>query len=253
MAYFNLRKRAAEADPDEPVEEELAEGEAAEDDEEDGPVGLGGAVWAGISGPGRWLAERGRVDVAWCLYAGSMWAPFYYGGWVAVGVPAAWVAAVLLFMPREAKDRAAAWVERRTSTEAAEETAEKDPVNALVAVVWKLIGEAPGVHLKTLAEHLQAAAPEEAVDRAAVRAKLRALNIPVRPSVRDAARRVNEGVHRDDLEAWEKALPDPSPDATPGPVAAPVATPVTCDVADAPTPVATPLSRLRGLLSRGAA
>jgi hypothetical protein len=251
VTYFNLHKRAA-AEPDEAVEEDLVEGETDEDDEEeDGPVGLVSALWAGFAGPGRWLAERGRVDVAWALYPSSVWAAGFYGGWVAVGVIAAWVAAILLFMPREAKDRAAAWVERRVSTKDGEETAEKDPVNALAAVTWKLIGEAPGVHLKTLAERLQAAAPDEVVDRAAVRAKLGALGIPVRVSVRDAARRVNEGVHRDDLEAWEKALPAPSPDAAPGPVAAPVATAVTCDVADVPTAVATPLSRLRGLMSRG--
>jgi hypothetical protein len=252
VTYFNLGKRAVE-DPDEEVEEEPEEEAAETDEEEEGPVGLVGALWVGFAGPGRWLAAHGRVDVAWVLYPGSVWAVGYYGSWVAVGVPAVWLLMTLAFMPREAKDRAAAWFERRTPAKADKETAERDPVNALVAVMWKLIADAPGVHLKTLAEHLQAAAPEEAVDRAAVRAKLGALGIPVRASVRDAARRVNEGVHRDDLRAWQEALPDPSPDASPGPVAAPVATPVTCDVADAPTPVATPLSRLRGLLSRGAA
>ncbi|MEU0207368.1 hypothetical protein [Streptomyces canus] len=251
MTYFNLRKRAAQ-EPDEAVDEELAEDEEPED-EEDRPVGLGGALWAGISGPGRWLSDRDRAGLAWVLYVGSVWAAGFYGGWVAVGVIAAWVAAVLLFMPRDAKDRAAAWVERRVSTKAGQETAEKDPVHALVAVMWKLIADAPGVHLKTLAEHLQAAAPGEVVDRAAVRAKLGALNIPVRVSVRDAARRVNEGVHREDLEAWERALPDPSSAPAPEAGSGPVATAVTCDVADVPTPVATPLSRLRGLLSRGAA
>lgn len=253
MTYFNLRKRAIE-EPAEAVEAEPEE-EPGEDDEEDGPVGLGGAVWAGISGPGRWLADRDRAGLAWVLYVGSVWAAGFYGGWIAAGVIAAWVAAILLFMPRDAKDRAAAAIERRYAPGpgASPAQAEETPVDPLVTVMWTLIGDAPGVHVKTLAEHLQAMVPDQLVARAAVRAKLAALNIPVRGSVRDAAGRVNEGVHRVDLEAWEKALPGPSPDAAPGPVGSPVATPVTCDVADVPTPVATPFSRLRGLLSRGAA
>ena len=258
MTYFNLRKRAEE-EPEGPVEaiDTEPEEEAAEDDEEQGPVGLGAALWAGIAGPGRWLAAHGRIDVAWALYPGSVWAVGFYGGWVAVAVPAVWLVMVLAFMPREAKDRVAAWIERRTpGNQVAEDSgdpAEEAPIDPLVTVMWTLIGDAPGVHVKTLAAHLQAAVPEQLVARAAVRAKLGALGIPVRASVRDAAGRVNEGVHRADLEAWQQALPGPSPDPGPGPVEDPVATPVTCDVVDSPTPVATPLSRLRGLLSRGAA
>lgn len=253
MTYFNLGKRAVE-EPDEEVEAEPEE-EADETNEDEDPVGFGGALWAGFTGPGRWLAAHGRVDVAWVLYPGSVWAVGYYGDWVAVGVPAVWLLMTLAFMPREATDRAAAWIERRTpgssAVDGGSDPAEEAPVDPLVTVMWMLIADAPGVHVKTLAAHLQAAVPDQLVARVAVRAKLGALGIPVRASVRDAAGRVNEGVHREDLEAWEKALPDPSPDAAPGPVAAPVATPVTCDVADVPTPVATPLSRLRGMLSRG--
>jgi hypothetical protein len=76
--------------------------------------------------------------VAWALYPGSVWATGFYGSWIAVGVIAAWVAAVLLFMPRNVKDRAAAWVRaprpqplrtpRRGPTE--EAAAEKDPIHA---------------------------------------------------------------------------------------------------------------------------
>lgn len=252
MTYFSLRKNEPEPDPEDLPDEGEVECETAP-----APLGLGPALWAGVSGPGRWLHARGRADVAWGLYAGSVWAVGFYGGWVAVGLITGWVLAFAAFMPRDQLETWAAWVERRsaghTATEPLPEDEPEAPVDPIVAVLWKLIADAPGAHVKTLAEHLQSAAPEEVVDRAAVRAKLGALSIPVRASVRDAAGRVNEGVHRDDLTAWEQALPDPTPAPPPEARSGPVATAVTCDVAAAPTPVATSLSRLRGLLSRGGA
>jgi hypothetical protein len=256
VTYFSLRKTDPEPVPDDVLDEGTGEEEAA-DGTAPVSVGLGVALWAGVSGPGRWLHARGRADVAWGLYVGSVWAVGFYGGWVAVGLIAGWVLAVAAFVPRDRLEGWADWVERRSAGHAATEAVpEPDPgptVDPLVTVMWKLIGEAPGVHVKTLAEHLQSAAPGEAVDRAAVRGKLGSLGIPVRASVRDAAGRVNEGVHRGDLEAWEQALPGLSPDPAPEACRGPVATAVTCDVAAAPTPVATPLARLRGLLSRGGA
>ena len=254
MTYFSLRK----TDPAPALEEVLDEG--TEEDATEGtvpvPVGIGGALWAGVSGPGRWLLAHGRADVAWALYVGSVWAVGFYGGWVAVGLITGWVLAVAAFVPRDRLEGWAEWVERRSAGRAPAEAApEPDPeptVDPLVTVMWTLIGEAPGVHLKTLAQHLTAATPGEPVDRAAVRAKLGALDIPTRASVRDAEGRVNEGVYGVDLQAWEEALPDPSPDPAPEARSGPVATAVTCGVADAPTPVATPRSRLRRLLSRGA-
>lgn len=254
MTYFSLRKQDPGPGPDDVVDEETVE-EEADGETAPGRAGLGGALWAGVSGPGRWLAARGRTDVAWGLYAGSVWAVGFYGGWVAVGLCTGWVLAVLLFMPRGYKDQAAAWIEHRSvgraSADATHEPEPEPAVDPLVTVMWKLIGDAPGVHVKTLAEHLTEATPGEPVDRAAVRAKLGALGIPTRGSVRDAAGKVNEGVYGGDLRAWQEALPDPSPAPASKARSGPVATAVTCDVADAPTPVATPLSRFRGLLSRG--
>lgn len=152
---------------------------------------------------------------------------------------------------------AAAWMHApdEAETEAGEQPAEQPeetPADPLPGLLWKLIGEAPGTHLKTLTEHLNTAAPQAGFDRAAVRAALTARGIPVRPSVRDVAGRVNEGVHRDDLEAWQQSLSPTAPKALPEARSEPVATAVTCDVADAPTGVATALSPLRRLLSRGA-
>lgn len=182
----------------------------------------------------------------------AVWAIGFYGGWTAAGVILGWLAAVLAFTPREFKDRASGWLERRGApVEADEETEEEVLVDPLAAVLWHLIADAPGTHLKTLTERLQKEA-QEPLDRATVRAKLGSLGIPVRGSVRDAAGKVNEGVHREDLKQWIEALPPAAPGAPPGARSDPVATPVTCDVADAPTPVATPLPRVRRLLSRGA-
>ncbi|CAM5250403.1 hypothetical protein SGLAM104S_01616 [Streptomyces glaucescens] len=144
-------------------------------------------------------------------------------GWIL----AAWCAAAWMHAPKEPDE------------ERGEATAE--PVaDPLPAVLWQLIGDAPGVHLKTVAGHLHAAAPEEGIDRASVRAALAARGIPIRASVRGADGRVNEGVHRADLEAWQQALPAPSTPPLSKTRSSPVATPLTSDVATPPTGVATP-------------
>jgi hypothetical protein len=137
----------------------------------------------------------------------------------------------------------AAWMHAPgTPDEQREQAGEEPPADPLVAILWHLIGDAPGTHLKTVTERLQKAAPEEDIDRAAVRAKLAARGIPVKPSVRDAAGRVNEGVHRADLQAWQAASSPPAVAPVPEARSKPVATPLTCDVADAATAVATPLT-----------
>jgi len=255
MSYFSLRKRAPEPELD-LVEEDPDETED-ETSAEEPPTGTTNPLLVGLLGPGNWIAARLGTGTAWGVHGFAAWAAVYYGGWVAVGVVLGWLFAVLLFVPREHLDRATTWIERRDADYAPDEgelePANEAPADPLVAVMWRLIADAPGVHVKTLAERLQKAAPDETVDRAAVRAKLAARGIPTKPSVRDVRGRVNEGVHRADLKAWEEALPAPSPVPSPEARSEPVATAVTCDVADAPTPVATPLSRLCRALSRGAA
>lgn len=252
MTYFSLRKRASETGPDD-VEEEQEE-EPFEDATDEAPAAARGPFLAGLIGPGCWLAARFGVNTAWGVHIVAVWAVAFYRGWIAAGVALVWLFAALAFVPREHLERLAARIENPGPDEDQEagEGAHSEPLSVpLVVVLWKLIGDAPGAHLKTLAEHLQAAAPGQPVDRAAVRAKLAALGIPVRTSVRDAAGRVNEGVHRADLQAWEKA---PSPAVTDTPSEArsePVATPVTCDVGKQSTTVGTPRSGLRRLLPRG--
>lgn len=262
MSYFNLRKQEPEAEPEEAeeTEEEPSEEVAGEPEVQPPapakalPTTWPGAISYGICGPWRWMAGRFGsygVNIAWTVHIGSVWAFFYYRGWVAVGLTVAWPAAFLLFIPREFKDRVSERLERRGAPAVDEEADGRVLVPPIVAVLWRLIGDAPGVHLKTLTERLKREA-QEPLDKAAVRAKLGDLGIPLRGSVRDAAGKVNEGVHRDDLKAWMEALPSPASGTPPEPRSDPVATPVTCDVEKRRAPVATPLPRLRRLLSRGA-
>ncbi|MFE4535670.1 hypothetical protein ACFRKB_11380 [Streptomyces scopuliridis] len=82
---------------------------------------------------------------------------------------------------------------------------EDDAEDHLRAMLSDLIGDRPGVHLSTVLEHLQKQGQGEGWTVADVRARLEALGVPVRRSVK-VARRVAYGVHRDDLVA-------PSPEA----------------------------------------
>jgi hypothetical protein len=211
VSYFNLRKRDAE-EPDETVEDELVE-----DDEEDGQGGLAGALWAGFTGPGRWLAAHGRADVAWALYPGSVWATGFYGSWIAVGVIAAWVAAVLLFMPRNVKDRAAAWFERRDRSPAVP-PAEAPPGGSregILRLLYELIGEGRGVHLATVLTHLQEHGQWEGKEVADLRRHLEALSIPVQPKLK-IGKTPTRGVAKADLDALPP-LRETSPSPTPSP------------------------------------
>lgn len=251
MTYFQLRKREPEPEPDE-VEEETEE--PTEDDAEGEQPAARGPLLTGLTGPSRWLAAHLGVNAAWGVHVLAVWAVAFYGGGIAAGVTLAWLAAVLLFVPREHLERLADRIEKpdtREDQKAGEGPPPEPLCEPLAVVLWQLIGDAPGAHLKTVAEHLQAAAPEQPVDRAAVRAKLGALGIPVRPSVRDAAGRVNEGVHRADLQAWEEALSPTGAGTPPEARSGPVATPVTCDVGKESTTVGAPRSGLRRLLPRG--
>lgn len=251
MTYFNLRKREPEAEPDEVEEEPEETVEEAEDGgEEEQPGKQHGPLLTGLLGPGQWLVSRFGASWAWGVHGVGAWAVVFYGGWIAAGVVFAWLLAVLAFVPREHLERLAARIENQPPDED-QEAGEETPVEPLAAVLWHLIGDAPGTHLKTLTAHLQAAAPEQPIDKAAVRAKLTALGITVKPSVRDHRGKVNDGVHRADLQAWEEAL-SPTEDGTPsGARSGPCSDALTSDVGTRRTGVATPLSRLRRLLPRG--
>ncbi|MEU5608437.1 hypothetical protein AB0H03_06715 [Streptomyces sparsogenes] len=99
----------------------------------------------------------------------------------------------------------AAWrATRKTPTEAAEDEPEEGPAaadpDAVRQLLVEAIGDRPGVHLSTLLAHLQERGQGEGWQVADLRARLEALGVPVRRSVK-VDRRVAYGVHRDDLPA----------------------------------------------------
>jgi hypothetical protein len=214
VTYFHLRKHEPEDEPGEAVEEEPGEEGAA--DETSAPVGLVGALWAGISGPGRWLTARGWPGAAWALYAGSAWAPGFYGGWVAVGVVAGWLAAVLAFMPRGVKDRATArvegWTEPRTATPdepppGTEESAPADPHTVLVRWLDNLTRGRSGIHLDELHQALTRHPQLAGLKRSEMRGWLDRHDITVDRTLRVGVVAGRSGVSRATVEALLKGLP----------------------------------------------
>lgn len=220
MTYFSLRKHDTEPAPDDVLDEETVEEEADGDEAAPTPSGLGPALWAGASGPGRWLHARGRADAAWLLYVGSVWAVGFYGGWVAVGVITTWVAVVLAFMPRETLERVAArmegWGEARgaaldeavTSTEPeAGGDAPVDPHAVLVGWLDDLTRGRSGIHLDELHQALTRHPQLSDLKRPEMRAWLDRHHITVDRTIRVGAVAGRSGVSRATVEALLVALP----------------------------------------------
>ncbi|MFD0032509.1 hypothetical protein ACFVJK_30430 [Streptomyces sp. NPDC127172] len=232
MTFINLRKHAQP----EPVEdvEDVDPDEAVEDDdglvqepEGHAVLGLLPALYQGVRGWCAWCSARIGVGPTWALHGFALYAAEHYSVWVTYGVCGPFMAAVLAFTPRESLERLAARLDARDAARAArrgrstapaadvpDESPAEPPVDPLPALMWRLIGDAAGVHLKTLTEALAEAAVgagQRAPTKADVEAALEARNIPLRPSVRDTREKVNKGVHRVDLEAWESALSQPEP------------------------------------------
>lgn len=216
MSYFNLRKREPEPETDD-VEEEPDETEE-EDPSAAEPTTWPAAIACGLRGPWRWLAghfgEYG-VTIAWVAHVGSLWAFCYYRGVVAAGLTAAWLGAFAMFVPREFLERLADAVERRATplpkpTVSAAPGGEREAVRRLLL---DLIGEARGVHLKTVLAHLQKHGQWEGRKVADLRVHLEALGIRVEPKVKVAGV-PTRGVLRADLEALspvEETAPSPTP------------------------------------------
>lgn len=154
------------------------------------------------------------------------YAAFRYRTWIWAGV-LAWCAAAWMHAPA-------------TDEPAPQKTGEKPPADPFPGMIWDLIGDAPGVHLKTIVGWLHATGHDTTCTTADVAAGLDRRGIPTRASVRDITKRVNRGVHRDDLRAWLEAHPQHLPSSTPKTRSNPVATPLTSGVADDATGVATP-------------
>ncbi len=166
------------------------------------------------------------IGAAVLVYAAARYRTWIWAG-VAVLCAAAWAHAPgpVEELPDEADDE---------PQDEGEEPPTEAPVDPLPALLWELIGEAPGVHLKTVVAHLHQTGLDTACDRAAVRAALGRREIPVRGSVRGADGRVNEGVHRADLKAWEEARSPTAPMDTPETRSSFVATALTSEKEPSP-------------------
>jgi hypothetical protein len=162
------------------------------------------------AGVRRWLGEGTNpldTGLRWVLVGGPV---ALAAGWLAAVWWRAVLAAVVVCL-----------LALRAATKAAVTTAPKAPAAApqtlpkaaaddprdlsrdeFVDLARDLIGDAPGVHLAALATAL---GPDHSI--ADVRALAERHQVPVRPSVRDADRRVSPGVHRADLPPLPEPLP----------------------------------------------
>lgn len=213
MSYFNLRKHP---EPErEPVEEEQSE--AAEEEPEGEPVATRGPIITGLLGPGAWIAARLGTGVAWGVHAVAVWAIGHYGGWLAVGIILVWLLAVLLFVPREYLDRLTAAIERRAAPPPKQPAAPASggELETVRRLLLDLIGEAHGVHLRTVLTHLQQHGQWEGRTVAELRVHLEALGVLVRPKVKVGGT-PTRGVLRADLEALSPVA-ETSPSPTPSP------------------------------------
>jgi hypothetical protein len=164
-----------------------------------------------------------------------------YRTWIAWMI-AAWAVAAWMHVPDDKPEQAPADAEEPCHEDAEEETGEQPaepPADPFPDMVWGLIGDAPGVHIKHIVEWLHETGLDTTCTAREVKAGLTRRGIPIRASVRDGEQRVNQGVHRADLTAWLEAR---SP-TVPAPVAEArsntATTPVTSVVADPATGVAT--------------
>ncbi|MGW6210958.1 hypothetical protein [Streptomyces sp. NPDC055109] len=240
MSHFGLRKQTT--DPEPAATEELEDTEAVEEEPADEPAaGKSGKKAADIPSLPRAVFIAVRDWLTWCsnligttaTYLGhvvAVWACAYYDSlWILYGVTIGLTVAVGAFLPAASVDRTVTRLEQlrnppakapaqpaKAPAQPAAAPPDMAPVDPLIDLLWRLIGDAPGVHLKTLTETLAATQQGggEAPSRAAVEAALTARHITLRPSVRDTRDKVNRGVHRDDLTA---ALPPPARAAALGP------------------------------------
>lgn len=218
MTYFNLRKRdpESEEEPEEYAEEEQPE--EAESKPEEKPAKAYGPIVTGLLGPGQWIAARFGTGWAWGVHGVAVWAIGYYRGWTAIGIVLVWLAAVLAFVPREFKDRAAAAIERLGAghPEPDDPPAEKRPAStpeevyaATLQWVRGQVGDSNGIHLSDLLAHAHAHNLHTDLDVTAFRAVLERWGFPIRQQLKVGGKN-RPGIHRDDLP--KQPLPTPSPE-----------------------------------------
>ncbi|MEV4227273.1 hypothetical protein AB0J81_09215 [Streptomyces bobili] len=215
MTYFNLRKRATEPDPGEPEDDTPDAEQPDEETVEEQPAKQYGPLLTGLLGPSQWIAAHLGSSAAWAAHLVAVWAPIYYGGWAALLIPAGWLLAVLAFVPREHLDQLAAAIERRFSGRP-NTPPPSTSGEAIRSLLYTLIGEGRGVHLRTVLAHLQEHGQWEGKTVADLRQHLEALHIPVRPKVKVDGT-PTRGVLKADLDALppiEETSPSPAPSPT---------------------------------------
>ncbi len=217
MTYFNLRKHTAEPEPDH-VEEE-PENTVEDDGEGERPGKEYGPFLTGLFGPGRWIAARFGMSTAWAVHAVAVWAIGFYSGWVAAGVITVWVFAALLFVPRERLDQLAQRLEQHGLHRHAmplPKAAEPGGRDGVLLLLYTVLGDAPGVHLRTVLAYLHEHGQWEGKTVADLRQHLEALHIPVRPKVKVDGT-PTRGVLKADLDALPpltETPPSPAPSPT---------------------------------------
>lgn len=246
MTYIRLRKNTpnpgrpieetgpddAEDTPDDDQEENAPEEEPGEEP----PPGFLTALLRGARDWYAWLGATIGTGPALAVHLVAAWALCYYDGWTPWAIGTVLFLAVGTFMPAPEAGRIIQRLENLGSAQQPpasppaagtpdEEAAAGDaeggdgpPTDPLVTTLWRLIGDAPGVHLKTLVQHLahaaeQAGAPAPSKDQVVTALERR--GITLRPSVRDTRDKVNRGVHREDLEAALRTPPLPASKAPP--------------------------------------
>lgn len=141
---------------------------------------------------------------------------------------------------------ALAWMHapNRDEEQAGEEQPPAAPEDPFPSMVWDLIGDAPGVHIKRIVEWLHETELDTACTAADVRAGLTRRGIPMRASVwgldRDGEKRVNQGVHKADLQAWLEGRSPTTSVPLSKTCSNPTTTALTSGVANPATDVATP-------------
>lgn len=216
MTYFNLRKR--EPDPEEELAEEERPEEAEDEQEKEEPTKTYGPILTGLLGPGQWIAARFGTGSAWGIHGVAVWAVGFYGGWTAAGILLVWLTAVLAFVPRELKDRAAAAIERLGGSHLEpddppeEERPASTPEEVYAATLqWMRgqVGDSNGIHLSDLLAHAHAHNMHTDLDVTAFRAVLERWGFPIRQQLKVGGKN-RPGIHRDDLP--KRPLPSPSPE-----------------------------------------
>jgi hypothetical protein len=193
-----------------------------------GPLGAGSRILLlRLIGRFGWQAVLAGMAVAG-------YTAYRYRTWIWAGV-LTWCAAAWMHAPDPDEH-----TPQEQPAEPGEQPPAEPPHDPFPGMVWDLIGDAPGVHLKTIVGWLRATGHDTTCTTADVAAGLARRGIPVRASVRDATKRVNRGVHRDDLGPWLEAHPQHLPGSAPEARSNAATTPVTSGVADDATGVATP-------------